>query len=88
MSGVNINELARTTLDFLASNRELQHDAAILALFLVNFGRWDFIDAVASGAFDLLRSRDELEHRSAVVTNEMTFRHWCDSFSDAELTVG
>ena len=70
-SGKLIDPLAGATLDLFAADRELQHHAAALAFFFSYLGRRNFVDSLAARAFNLLRSCDELEHRSAVVTDQV-----------------
>ena len=55
-----IDVFAGATLNFLASDRELEHDAAILTLLLADFGRRHLVDSLAARAFHLLGTGDEL----------------------------
>ena len=55
-----VDPLARSTLHFLATDWELQHDSATLALLFANFGRRHFVHSLASRALDLLGTSDEL----------------------------
>ena len=82
MSSKLIDIFAGTTTDFFASNGKLEHNSAILALFLSDLRRWDFVDSLAAGALDLLGSGDELEHGPAVVADEVGSGHWGDARGD------
>ena len=62
MSSELVDILACATLDFFAADRELEHDSAVLALFLTYFGRWHLVHCLASGALHLLWASNELKH--------------------------
>ena len=57
-----IDILASTALNLFGSDRELEHDSAVLALLLAHLGRRDFVDGLATTAFDLLWPGNELKH--------------------------
>ena len=77
-----INIFACAAFDFLTADRELEHDATVLAFFLTNLGRGNFIDSLAPGALYLLWAGDELKHRSAVVADKVGAGHWRDTCCD------
>ena len=82
-----VYELASTTLDFLASNRELKHHTTILAVLFLHFGRGHFVDTATPRAFDLLRSCNKLEHGSALVAYQVALRHRWYPLCNAQLSV-
>ena len=83
-----VDVFACATLDFLATDGELKHDTTVLALFFADFRRGHLVDGLASGALHLLRSGDELQHRAAVVTNEMGAGHGRDTCCNRQLSIG
>ena len=66
----------------------MKHDAAVLALFFADLRRRHLVDCLAAGAFDLLGSCNELQHGSAVVTDQMGTRHRGDSSGNRQFTIG
>ena len=82
MSSELVDIFTRTTLDFLAADGELEHDAAVLALLFADLGRRHLIHSLASGALYLLWARDKLQHAAAVVADEMGAGHRGDTCSD------
>ena len=83
-----IDILARTTFDFLASDGELEHNSAVLALFFANLGWGDFVDSLAPTALDLLGACDEFEHRPAVVADQVGAGHRWDTGRDRKFPIG
>ena len=82
MSSELIDVFAGTTLNFLAPDRELEHNSAILALLFANLGRGHLVDGLAPRALHLLWAGDELEHAAAVVADQMRAGHWGDACGD------
>ena len=83
-----INVLAGTTFDLFATNGELEHDSAVLALLLADLGRGHFVHGLAPRALHLLGTRNELEHGPTVVADEMGAGHGRDPSRDRQLTIG
>ncbi len=82
-----IDILARTTFDFLASNGELEHNSAVLALFFANLRRGNFVDCLAPTALDLLGACDKFKHRPTVVADQVRAGHWWDTSCDRKFPV-